>query len=155
MPQARTKNLVRLAAPLKEFKIPVVSWRPTRPGFQEFQQKHRVTYQAPSTITVQGNKWLRICAYDVNNEIEGVILLPPKYYPLWRRLVYGGLYNEKLFEAWNKNTRLGRSDLNNIEKQMVRLKHNAGIRFVQYLLCRRLVLDELRELRFNDPNVVI
>jgi hypothetical protein len=84
-----------------------------------------------------------------------VILLPLKYYSLWQRLVYGGLYYKKLFEAWNKMIWLGWSDLNNIEKEMIRLKHNVGIQFVQYLLCQHLVLDELRELWFNDLNVII
>jgi hypothetical protein len=60
-----------------------------------------------------------------------------------------------MYEAWNKKKRLHGKDLNVVEKEMLRLKKNAGVLLAQYLLCRRLVLEELRELRFDNDNVVI
>jgi hypothetical protein len=149
----RPKKSARLAAPLKAFKIPVVSWRPNRQEFKDFQRKWRVTYTVPDKIKVHGKQWYRVAAYDSKDVLMGVVLLPPKYYPLWRRLVYGALFQEKMYEAWSKRTqRLKTGNMNAVEKEMLRLKHNAGVRLVQYLLCRRMVLEELMKLRFGNDN---
>jgi hypothetical protein len=148
----RAKNLAHLDAPLKEFKIPIVSWRPRQGEFKEFKKTSRMVYTIPEVINVRGKEWYRIAAYGPEETLEGLVLLPPKYYPLWRRLVYGALLQEKLFGAWLKGTKRMTENLNAVEKEMLRLKNNAGIRFVQYLLYRRHVLEELMALRFNDDN---
>src|SRR5882762_6992505 len=78
-----------LAAPLNGFMVPVVSWRPSLREFREFQETSRVTYIAPEVVKIQGQDWHCIKAYDVRDDQLGNFLLPMKYYPLWRRLVYG------------------------------------------------------------------
>jgi hypothetical protein len=42
--------------------------------------------------------------------------------------------------------------LNVVDEEMIRLKNNAGVQFVQYLLCQHLVLEELLKLWFGDRN---
>ncbi|KAF8221746.1 hypothetical protein L208DRAFT_1382119 [Tricholoma matsutake] len=154
MPPRATK-LVHLVAPLQEFKIPFVLWHPSRVEFSEFQEKWWVTYGVPTLVQICGKEWYRIAAYNVKNELEGIFLLPPKYHALWRRLIYGALYHEKMYEAWNKKKRLRRKDLNVVEREMLRLRKNAGVQLAQYLLCQCLVLEELSKLRFDNDNVVI
>ncbi|KAF8219882.1 hypothetical protein L208DRAFT_1545092, partial [Tricholoma matsutake] len=154
MPPRATK-LVHLVAPLQEFKIPIVLWRPSRVEFAEFQEKWRVTYGVPTLVQIRGKEWYHIAAYNIKNELEGIFLLPPKYHALWRRLIYGALYHEKMYEAWNKKKRLHRKDVNIIEREMLRLRKNAGVQLAQYLLCQRLVLEELSKLQFDNDNVVI
>jgi len=142
---------VRLAAPLKQFKIPIVSWRPNSKEFKDFKENSRITYTVPDPIKIKGRKLFRVAAYDVNENLLGEFILPEKYYPIWRRLVYGGLFQEKMFEAWIERTKGWRKKgLNAVEEQESILKKNAGVRFVDYLLCRRLVLEELMQLRFDS-----
>jgi hypothetical protein len=144
---------MRLAAPLKEFKIPTVSWFPNPQKFKEFQDKSRVTYNLPREIEIKGRLWFAVPAYDVRDFLLGEFLLPVKYYTLWRRLVYAGLLQEKMYEAWIDRTKgLKGKGLNAVEKQEINCKNIAGVRLVQYLLYRRLVLEELMKLKFDsDP----
>lgn len=153
MPQ---QKLARLAAALDGFMVPVVSWRPDARRFKEFQQKSRITYTAPDLIKVLGRDWYSVTAYDVDDGQLGKFLLPLKYYTLWRRLVYGALLQEKMFEAWTQRTeRLSGRRLNRVEEEMIHLRNMAGLRLVQYLLYRRLVVEELITLRFvNDAPVI-
>lgn len=148
---------LRLAAPLKEFKIPIVSWRPNSLELKEFQKNSRVTYTVPEELKIKGREWLRVAAYNVMDLLLGEFILPKKYYSLWRRLIYGGLFQEKMYEAWIKRTkRLKGKSLNAVEEEEIRLRNMAGVRLAQYLLCRRLVLEELMNLRFDfntEPEV--
>lgn len=146
-----------LTTPLKEFKIPIVSWRPDSSKFQEFQANARVTYAVPQEVKIKGNKWYHVDAYGVNNKPLGGVILPLNYYPLWRRLVYGALLQEKMYEAWiSRTNRLkNKKKLTAIEGEEMNLRNMAGVRLVQYLLCRRLVLKELMGLRFDNPNPVV
>jgi hypothetical protein len=145
-----------LPCPLKDFKIPIVSWRPNSSEFHNFQVNSRITYTDPEKVDIKGYEWYLIRAKDVNNKGLGGFFLPLKYYGLWRRLVYGALYQEKMYEAWIIRTaRLKKKKLSAIEEEEIRLKNVAGVRFVQYLLCRRLVLEELKDLQFGDPNSVV
>ena len=60
-----------------------------------------------------------------------------------------------MFEAWIRRTkRLKKRELNAIEEEEIRLRNNAGVRLVQYLLCQRLVLEELMKLRFENDEPV-
>ena len=147
----------RLAAPLKRFDIPIVSWHPNSKEFRDFQQKSRVTYTLPQPITINDREFFRIAAYDVNDYLLGEFILPIQYYKLWRRLIYGALFQEKMLKAWIERTkRLKKKKLNAVEEEETTLKRVAGVRLVQYLLCRRLVLEELMEIRFDsNPNPVI
>lgn len=147
---------VRLAAPLKKFIIPVVSWRPDELQFREFQATSRITYAVPLPIKIMGREWRRVAAYDANNDLLGEFILPVRYLSLWRRLIYGALLHEKMFEAWIRRTkRLKGRSLNAVEEEEINLRNMAGVRLVQYLLCRRLVLEELMKLRFEDHEPVV
>jgi hypothetical protein len=145
---------MRLAAPLKEFKIPTVSWFPNPQQFKEFQDKSRVTYDPPRELKIKGRLWFAVTAYDAEDDQLGEFVLPVKYYTLWRRLVYAGLLQEKMYEAWINRTKglIGKKGLNAVEKQEINCKNIAGVRLVQFLLYRRLVLEELMKLKFDsDP----
>jgi hypothetical protein len=146
----------RLAAPLKDFKIPIVSWRPNSQQLRDFQENRRVTYTVPEPIKISEREWYSVTAYDVNNEPLGKFILPLKYYPLWRRLVYGALLQEKMYEAWIERTkRLRAKSLNVVQEEEINLKKMAGVRLVQYLIYRRLVLEELMKIRFENPEPVL
>jgi hypothetical protein len=93
--------LARLAAPLQKFIVPVVTWRPNALEFQEYK-KERVTYRVPDLISIAGREWYCVTACNVDKVAMGNVLLPLKYYPLWRRLIYGALLQEKMFEAWRR-----------------------------------------------------
>ena len=55
-----------------------------------------------------------------------------------------------MYEAWIKRTKqLKGKSLNAVEEEEIQLKNMAGVRLVQYLLCQRLVLEELMKLRFD------
>ena len=86
---------LRLAAPLKEFKIPIVSWRPNSLELKEFQKNSRVAYTVPEEIKIKGEEWLCVAAYNVKDLLLGEFILPKKYYTLWRRLIYGELFQER------------------------------------------------------------
>lgn len=145
-----------LATPLKDFKIPIVSWRPNNAEFMDFRTSGRVNYNVPQKVKIKGSEWYRVAASDVNYEWMGGIFLPLKYYPLWRRLVYGALLQENMFHLWIGRThRLKKKKLNRIEEEEIRLKNTAGVKLIQYLLYRRHVLEELKELQFEDPNPVV
>ena len=149
-----------LAAPLKDFRIPIVSWLPSTSKFREFQFTSRLTYTVPEKVKIKGNDWYRVLAYDVNNEHAGGGgggFVPLKYYDLWRRLVYGALFQEKMYEAWIGRTKRlkKKTRLNPIEVEEMRLKRLAGVRFVQYLFYRRLILADLKKLTFEDPQLVV
>ena len=81
MPQ---QKLVHLAAPVKNFMVPVVSWYPKPPHFEQFQDKYKVTYTVPEPIAIYGKVWYSITAFNANESEMGRILNPLKYYPLWR-----------------------------------------------------------------------
>ena len=151
------KSSMYLAAPLKDFRIPIVSWLPNTSEFREFQFTSRLTYAAPVKVKIYGSEWYSVHAYDVNNEHAGGFFLPLKYYELWRRLVYGALFQEKMYEAWIGRTKRLRKKkrLSPIEAEEIRLKKTAGVRFVQYLFYRRLVLVELKNLTLVDPQPVV
>jgi hypothetical protein len=152
----RVPKSLRLAAPLKEFKIPIVSWRPNPHQLKDFQENRRITYSVPEPIKISGREWYSVAAYDVKDELLGYFILPIKYYPLWRRLVYGALLQEKMYEAWIKRTsRLRGKSLTAFNEEEIRLKKMAGVRLVQYLLYRRLVLEELMKLRFEKYEPVV
>jgi hypothetical protein len=146
-----------LAAPLKDFKIPIVSWRPNTSEFREFQFSSRLTYTAPEKVKIKGKEWYRVAAHDFNNEHLGGFFLPLKYYELWRRLVYGALFQEKMFEAWiGRTKRLNKKKtLSPIDNEEIRIKNTAGVRLVQFLFYRRLVLEELMKLTFETPDPVV
>jgi hypothetical protein len=147
---------VRLAAPLKEFRVPIVSWYPNPKQLKDFQEKSRITYTVPERMKVMGKNWLSVAAYDVNDDLLGQFLLPSKYEELWRRLIYGALLQEKMYKAWiRKMEKLRGKKLNAVGEEALRLKNMAGVRLVQYLLYRRLVLEELMKLRFKDHNPVV
>ena len=130
-------------------------YRDSSSQFKEFQDGVLHTYTVPELINLRGREWYSITAKDVNDNRLGTFLLPIKYYPLWGRLVYAALSQEKMFEAWIRRTkRLKKRELNAIEEEEIRLRNNAGVRLVQYLLCRRLVLEELMKLRFENDEPV-
>jgi hypothetical protein len=146
----------QLASPLKSFNIPIVSWCPTELQFKKFQDNARIVYLTPVPILIKGSQWYRVSAYSLNHIFLGQFLLPFKYHALWRRLVYGALFQENMYSAWIKRTkRFKATRLTAVQQQEIRLKDMAGVRLVQYLLYRRLVLKELLNLRFdnNDPLV--
>lgn len=61
-----------------------------------------------------------------------------------------------MFEAWIQRTnRLSGRKLKAVEEEMMNLRNMAGVRLIQYLLYRRLVLDELMKLRFENDDPVI
>ena len=104
----------------------------------------------------KGKEWYRVSAYDANDDLMGAFLLPLKYYPLWRRLIYGALLQEKIYEAWIQRTkRLRNKRLDAVEEQEINLKINAGVRLVQYLVYRRRVLEELMQLRFENHEPMV
>ncbi|KAF8235449.1 hypothetical protein L208DRAFT_1257083 [Tricholoma matsutake] len=147
----KTARLACLPALLTTFSIPSVSWKPDPNMMQQFQQDWSVTYTIPEEITVQGRTWYSISAYGPKQDYLGTILLPPKYYPIWRRLVYSTLYQEQMYNSWTINTkRLRNKSLNKVEEQMIHLRNNASVRFAQYLVCRRLVLEEFLKIQFDN-----
>jgi hypothetical protein len=151
-----SQKLAHLASPLNKYLVPVVSWRPNALQFAEFQKERRIFYNVPDLISIQGKDWFRFTAYNIDDVALGYFLLPPKYYLLWRRLVYGGLFQEKMFEAWIKRTdKLSGRSLNPVEEEMISLRNMAGVRLVQYLLYRRLVLEEVMNLKFENDDPVI
>jgi len=136
--------------------VPVVSWRPSLREFREFQETSRVTYIAPEVVKIQGQDWHCIKAYDVRDDQLGNFLLPMKYYPLWRRLVYGALFQEKMYEAWIRKTKgFAGKMLSAVGQELFNLRNMTGVRLVQYLLYRRLVLEELMKLRFENHEPVV
>jgi hypothetical protein len=148
------RKSARLPAPLKKFIVPIVTWCPTSQEFQFFQKERRNTYAASEKFSLRGREWFRIMAHNFQGDELGWVLLPPKYYQLWRRLVYGGLFQEKMFEAWiGRTDKLSGRSLNPVEEEMIRLRNMTGVRLVQYLIYRCVVLEELMKLRFenNDP----
>jgi hypothetical protein len=75
---------------------------------------------------------------------------------MWRRLIYGALLQEKMYQAWIRRTkRLKDKSLNAVEEEEIRLKNMAGVRLVQYLLYRHWVLVELMKLRFDNHEPVV
>jgi hypothetical protein len=145
-----------LASPLKKFNIPIVSWCPNELQLRQFQEESRITYAVPGRAQIQGREWYRVPAYEVNGDLLGEFLLPGKYYPLWRRLVYGALLQEKMYEGWIKRTRnLEGKMLVAVRQEEIRLRDMAGVRLVQYLLYRRVVLEELINLRFDNTEPVV
>jgi hypothetical protein len=131
------RNSTRLAAPLKKFRVPVVKWRPSVAQFEDYESNKRVTYEPPQEVSIFGKVWYILKPRDAKRVRMGNVLLPPKYYPLWRRLVYGALFQENMLKAWIERTGdlRGRS-LNAEEEEMVNLRNMAGVRLVQYLLYR-------------------
>jgi hypothetical protein len=80
---------------------------------------------------IHGREWYCITAFNNAQEELGRVLLPPKYLPLWRRLVYGAVLHEKLYEAWiTRTNQLQNRSLNSVEEEMIYLRNNAGIRLV-------------------------
>jgi hypothetical protein len=146
-----------LASPLKEFKVPVVSWRPTEERLKAFQTENRVTYTVPERIGIKGRDWYRVAAYNVSDVLLGELLLPSKYCGLWRRLVYGALLQEKMYEGWIKRTKRveGKKRLKSIQEEEINLRNMAGVKMVQYLLYRRLVVQELMAINFDDHHVPV
>lgn len=145
-----------LASPLEEFKVPIVSWRPTEQQLEHFQNESRITYTLPERIEVKGKEWYCVSVYGVKAAMLGQFLLPFKYHSLWRRLVYGALLQEKMYKAWIERTRrLKGRRLNAVQEEEINLKNMAGVRLVQYLLYRRLVLEELMGLRFENHEPVV
>jgi hypothetical protein len=151
MPKSRLRT-----SPLNDFKVPIASWRPNEQQFKEFQDKSRITYTIPERIEINGKEWYSVAAYNVENVLLGEFILPFKYYPLWRRLIYGALFQEKLYNAWIQRTRrLKGRRLNAVEEEEIRLRNMSGVRMVQYLLYRRVVLEELMSLRFENHEPVV
>ena len=145
-----------LASPLKEFKIPVVSWCPNVQALKEFQDRSRLTYRSHERIEIKGREWYRFRAYSAKNDQLGEFLLPVRYYELWRRLIYGALLQEKMFEGWIQRTKhLQGRRLNAVQEKEIYLESVAGVRMVQYLLYRRMVVEELMKLRFNNDEAVV
>jgi len=145
-----------LASPLKEFKVPIVSWCPNEHQFKEFQEKSRITYTMPERIQINGKEWYWVTAYHVGNVLLGEFILPRAYHTLWRRLIYGALFQEKLYSAWISRTRrLKGRRLNAVEEEEIRLRNMTGVRMVQYLLYRRMVLEELMKLRFENHEPLV
>ena len=61
-----------------------------------------------------------------------------------------------MFDAWIKRTnRLSGRRLNAVQEQEISLKNMAGVRLVQYLLYRRVVLEELMNLQFENHEPVV
>jgi hypothetical protein len=144
-----------LAAPLTKFDIPIVSWYPDNKQFEKFK-KCRVSYFAPDKTKIKGKEWYEIIAFNPQNQQLGMVYLPLKYYSLWRRLVYRVVFQEKMFEAWIEKTKAWKKKgLNAVQEEAINLKNMTGVRLVQYLLYRRLVLEELMKLQFEKHEPVV
>jgi hypothetical protein len=145
-----------LKSPLKAFNVPIVSWRPNEEQFKRFQNESRITYVYSGGVQIKGREWYLFRAYDAKEELLGEFFLPPKYYPLWRRLIYGALLQEKMYAGWIRRTaRLKGRRLTASQQEEVNLRNTAGVRMVQYLMYRRVVLEELFKLRFDNDEPVI
>lgn len=147
------ESLIYLKKPLKKFLIPTVDWKLTKENWVTASATCLVHYQPPQPVKVNGEDRLKIIAYQEDEGILGAFFLPPSYELLWRRLVYGAFYWEKMFGYWEEMTqRMGKGKKRTARQRAVIIsRNNVGVILVQYLLSRRLVLEEIMKQPLGCP----
>lgn len=61
-----------------------------------------------------------------------------------------------MYEGWIERTsRLAGKMVAAVKREQLNLRNMAGVRLVQYLLCRRVVLEELTKLRFGNDEPIV
>jgi hypothetical protein len=135
-----------LVEPIREFAIPSHSWKVNAilPP-----KEQRIDYDPPKHVTYMGRPLLRIAAKK-KEEFQGYIYVPLKYEKLWRHLIYGAIYWAKAYEWCDRILFKMVGTCGEIAVRATEnLRDNAGVKHVQYMICRRKILEELMKVRWD------
>lgn len=85
---------------------------------------------------------------------DGYVLVPLRYYGLWRRLLWGGRWYEGMWQVWEEDakdiTARDASTHTPVEKWILFARRSAAIKAVWYTVFRRVVLDELMKIEIDE-----
>lgn len=149
-----------LHAPLTDF---LVAPPHTHLTWEEYlDQKRRLswTYGAALEVELGSKRWMQVNVTTPTG-IKGHLLMPSRFYGLWRRLQWGIVFFEKIWGLWETESRKAptRPLTGRRKKALVRGRRAAAMRVMSYLRFRRVIVKELLILDYDvwsegldDPN---
>jgi hypothetical protein len=142
-----------LSGSITEFLIPTHAWKVPSETLEEVLSLERFVYSKPKSIKFKGQPLLSITVKR-NDKHEGYIYVPIRYQELWRRLRYSVFYWEKALQWYEEKIKAFGTSRTPTEEGIEILRDNAGVKYVQYLICQRKVLEELMKIRFDHVNAL-
>jgi hypothetical protein len=154
----RAKNAtVLLAKPLEKFNYEPPLTHPTWEEWETDRASCSVTY-SPGEMMMTGNDrmtWMRVEAVEHDSEdLAGYILIPWRYYGLWRRLIWGAKWYEGMWKVWEQDAKeinaRDPSTYSRVDKWILVARRSAAIKTVWYTAIRRIILEELLDIDTDD-----
>ena len=113
-----------------------------------------VRYQPGQSMTFREGKWMSIEAYDPADQAVsfGYVIMPERYYGLWRRLLWGGLWYERMWGIWEEEAKKvnRKKKLSMVDNWVREARRAAALRAVWYRAFQWEILSDLFNLEFEE-----
>lgn len=146
MPKKVTK-IVNRSVPIRCFKIPLVhqtlhdtAWEDLQPQMRWYGYPEPVEYQHPQGGTYSRSR-IEVCTSE--RELIGYLPLPSRYAAAWNQLGYTIVYELCQWQAWLAELRRPAKEKKAPHAFLRHCANNNGTRFVQHVLARRYIAEEL------------
>jgi hypothetical protein len=152
--ETRKKQVVvadTLPVPLRAFSIPV---NRAEIPLDQWNRRHHIMYGSPEGSTYKHPtspgivEFYAIPAYK-DNVLLGYIPIPPRYLRPWRLLCYAIVQMSTMWKLWGDECQRQKAGAR--KNHMITIRQNAGARVTQYMVVRRMVIEELVEIGFDNP----
>lgn len=132
-----------------EFEAPL-----THPTWQEWvngKEEFGVMYRQGKELTIGSATWMCVECY-VADGVEGYVLIPPRYYGLWRRLLWGAMWFETMWGIWEEEAKkIGKkAKKTRIDNWVLVTRRMAAARAVWYRCFQRRIVEDLLIIDFDQ-----
>ena len=126
----------------------------THPTLWEWEKKLEevgVKYKPGKEVKIGETKWLSIEACNYEGKSIGYVLLPPRYYPVWRRLLWGAAWFWKMWRTFEEEAKTipKKKGLSKYQKWVMYSRRASALRLTWYTTFRREILWEVLDTRFD------
>lgn len=130
--------------PLNRFDI---EQPPTHVTWDEYHGEKELcgwSYSVGLEVEIGDATWVQITV-TVPSGIKGYLLMPPRFYGLWRRLLWGALFFENIWGIWEDMATDVATDafLREHEETIQHGRRASAMRLMWYMHCRRRIVYEL------------
>ncbi|KAF8054854.1 hypothetical protein FPV67DRAFT_1547375 [Lyophyllum atratum] len=133
----KAQTLERLAKPLTTFQYKQPLTHPTWQEWENDRKKYGVRYRAGEEGKIGDVDWVSVEAYrPADDSVVGYILIPARYYPMWRHLLWGAFWHETMWEIWEE-------EATKIKNKRTKKTKTDDIRTVWYHCFHCLIVQEL------------
>ncbi|KAF8058953.1 hypothetical protein FPV67DRAFT_1454801 [Lyophyllum atratum] len=143
----KAETLELLAKPLTAFRFEPPLTHPTWKEWENQSKEYGLRFRAGEEIKIGNVDWVRVEAYRrADGSVVGYLLIPPRYYPQWRHLLWGGFWHETMWEIWEEETekiKAKRRKKTKLDDWVLLARRHAALRAVWYRSFQCRIVEEL------------